>query len=65
MLYLSEDDLSKLLSPVKAVRVGDETWLIPPSSHLTGLVSSSASDWSGEEEVEIVRTPSSGPSPTK
>ena len=46
MLCLSEDDLSKLRSPVKAVRVGDETWLIPPSGHLTGPASFSASDWS-------------------
>ena len=30
----------------EAVRVGDESWLIPPSGHLTSLVSSSASDWS-------------------
>ena len=49
MLCLIEDDISRLRSPVKvpeAVRVGDETWIIPPSSHLTGSASFSASDWS-------------------
>ena len=46
---LKEDDISRLRSQVKvseAVRVGGETWIIPPSGHLTGPASFSASDWS-------------------
>merc|ERR1711895_308468 len=48
MLHLRNDDLSKLRSQVKvieAARVGDETWIIPPSGHLTSSASFSASDW--------------------